>query len=114
MGDLQSRRWAEVADAHLPAIARNLKRIADVLERQEKESARPHRSPNSETFEVLEKAARKHGWNEATMFDLLSRFVDNLDLLVEYEPGMNPAPPNGPELFEKWLENKAEWDKIDK
>jgi len=32
MGDLQSRRWAEVADVHLPAIAKSLKRIADALE----------------------------------------------------------------------------------
>lgn len=108
MGDLQSQRWAAVADAHLPAIARNLKRIADVLERQEKETARPHRSPNSETFEVLEKAARKHGWNEATMFDLLCRFVDNVDILADHTEEVVPL------LFEEWLDNKAAWDKIDK
>lgn len=32
MGDLQSQRWAAVADTHLPSIAKSLKRIADALE----------------------------------------------------------------------------------
>jgi hypothetical protein len=35
MGDLHSQRWAAVADAHLPSISRNLKRIADALEKED-------------------------------------------------------------------------------
>ena len=32
MSDLHSRRWAAVADNHIPSIAKSLKRIADALE----------------------------------------------------------------------------------
>jgi len=62
------------------------------------------------TQEVMAAFADKHNLTKDQKLNLLLRFVDNVEFLVDFEPGMHPSPPDGVKLLAKWLENQAEWE----